>query len=125
MSDESQDSSDGAPPDRDALLRQLEASLRELRRKVEKGRVYDAETERVRIKWARALAYTVNVYRQVLNDRDLDDLEERVDEIQAQVGATASAGPGGSAGGGELPGAGAEVAVEGPESDASGAESED
>jgi predicted RecB family endonuclease len=71
-----------APNDYDALAATLDGAIEEARRKVESGRVYDAENEKVRIKWIRALAYAVNVRRQVTNDRDLAELSERVEELE-------------------------------------------
>lgn len=62
-------------PNRDEILDLLEDGIREAHRKVQEGRVYDAENEKVRIKWIRALAYASNVHRQMQNDRDLEDLE--------------------------------------------------
>jgi hypothetical protein len=43
--------------DREAILALLEDGIREAHRKVENGRVYDPENEKVRIKWIRVLAY--------------------------------------------------------------------
>lgn len=71
-----------APNDYDALAATLDTAIAEARRKVESGRVYDAENEKVRIKWIRALAYAVNVRRQVTNDRDLAELTERVEALE-------------------------------------------
>jgi ribosomal protein L13E len=48
--------------------------------------VYDADNEKVRIKWVRALAYAVNVRRQVTADRDLEELTERIEELERQRG---------------------------------------
>jgi len=76
-----------APNDYDALAATLDTAIEEARRKVESGRVYDAENEKVRIKWIRALAYAVNVRRQVTNDRDLAELTERVEALEAEEGA--------------------------------------
>jgi len=72
--------------DYDAMLDSLDAAIDEAQRKVESGRVYDPENEKVRIKWIRALAYAVNVRRQVTNDRDLAELAEEVDELKEQYG---------------------------------------
>lgn len=66
------------------MLAHLDAAIDEARRKVESGRVYDAQNEKVRIKWIRALAYAVNVRRQVTTDRDLEELTERLERIEAQ-----------------------------------------
>ena len=82
------DASTGARDDADArtdydmLTETLDAAIEEARQKVESGRVYDAENEKVRIKWIRALAYAVNVRRQVTNDRDLAELDRRVAALE-------------------------------------------
>lgn len=66
----------------DTMLDTLDAAIQEARQKVESGRVYDAENEKVRIKWIRCLAYAVNVRRQVQNDRDLTELAEEVERLK-------------------------------------------
>jgi hypothetical protein len=71
-----------AAASRDEVLDILEDAVREAHRKVESGRVYDAENEKVRIQWIRALAYAAGQYRQLLRDRELDELRERMDEIE-------------------------------------------
>lgn len=70
------------PDDYQAMLETLDAAIDEARRKVESGRVYDADNEKVRIKWIRALAYAVNVRRQVTTDRDLEELTERLEALE-------------------------------------------
>jgi len=72
------------PTDYDAMLDTLDVAIEEARYKVENGRVRSPENEKVRIKWVRALAYAVNVRRQVANDRDLQDLAEEVEAIKEQ-----------------------------------------
>lgn len=72
--------------DYQVMLAALDDGISEARRKVENGRVYDAENEKVRIKWIRALAYAINVRRQVTVDRDLEDLTERLDQLENQHG---------------------------------------
>jgi ribosomal protein L13E len=67
----------------DAMLDVLDSAIAEAQHKVESGRVYDVENEKVRIKWIRALAYTVNVRRQVTNDRELEELTERIEQLEA------------------------------------------
>jgi hypothetical protein len=85
--DDSGDASAGARTDDvddyEAMLTHLDAVIEEARRKVDSGRVYDAENEKVRIKWIRALAYAVSVRRQVTADRDLEKLAEQVEELKA------------------------------------------
>lgn len=78
--------SEPATADYGDMLDTLDVAIDEARRKVESGRVYDEANERVRIKWIRALAYTVNVRRQVTTDRDLEDLAERIEAIENQRG---------------------------------------
>ena len=73
-------------PERDEILELLEDGIREAHRKVQEGRVYDAENEKVRIKWIRALAYAANVHRQIQNDRDLEELSERLEHLEKQQG---------------------------------------
>ncbi|WP_158853802.1 hypothetical protein [Halorhabdus sp. CUG00001] len=74
----------GELPNRDEILDLLEDGIREAHRKVKEGRVYDAENEKVRIKWIRALAYAANVHRQMQNDRDLEELSERLEALEEQ-----------------------------------------
>lgn len=69
-------------PEREEILELLEDGIREAHRKVKEGRVYDAENEKVRIKWIRALAYAANVHRQIQNDRDLEELSERLNRLE-------------------------------------------
>ncbi|MFA9428533.1 hypothetical protein [Natronorubrum sp. A-ect3] len=66
----------------DELLDDLDAAIAEARRKVESGRVRDAENEKVRQGWIRVLAYTANVKRQVQNDSKLADLDERISALE-------------------------------------------
>jgi hypothetical protein len=85
----STDASTGAgdldtPDDYQLMLDTLDTAITEAREKIESGRVYDAENEKVRIKWIRALAYAVNVRRQVTTDRDLEELTERVEDLEGR-----------------------------------------
>lgn len=75
---------DGGPPERDEVLELLEDGLREAHRKVTSGRVYNPEHEQVRISWIRALAYSAGQYRQLKKDQQIDELEERIEEIDSQ-----------------------------------------
>ena len=93
MTSESGDASAGADGESDAtvnttnygeMLDTLDVAIAEAQRKVESGRVYDVENEKVRIKWIRALAYAVNIRRQVANDRDLEELAAEVKQLKQQ-----------------------------------------
>lgn len=70
--------------DHEQMLAVLDAAIDEAHRKVESGRVYDVENEKVRIKWIRALAYAINVRRQIVVDRDLEELREEVEELKGR-----------------------------------------
>ena len=72
--------------ERDVMLDLLEDGVREAHRKVESGRVYDAENEKVRQKWIRTLAYSVNIYRQTLADRELEEINERLEALEEAQG---------------------------------------
>ncbi|GAB6863260.1 hypothetical protein ACFQL0_22620 [Haloplanus litoreus] len=80
----SADTRESDTADYDVMLETLDTAIEEAKRKVESGRVYDAENEKVRIKWIRALAYAVNVRRQVTNDRTLEELAERIEQLESQ-----------------------------------------
>lgn len=73
--------------DYEAMLDTLDVAIEEAKRKVESGRVYDADNERVRIKWIRALAYAVSVRRKITNDRDLEELADEIETLKEEAGA--------------------------------------
>jgi len=77
-----------AAPSRDEVLSLLEDGMREAHEKVKSGRVYDAENEKVRQKWIRTLAYAAGQYRQLKKDADLEELDERLHELEEQQKAT-------------------------------------
>jgi len=69
----------------DDLLATLDMLETEALRKVESGRVYDAENERVRIKWIRIAKDVVAEKRKVMADRDLQELSERIEELEERA----------------------------------------
>lgn len=71
--------------ERNELLERVDTALEEAIRKVEQGRVYDAENEKVRIKWIRAVGYLIRTKRQVLKDKELEEMQERIDQLEGQV----------------------------------------
>lgn len=68
--------------DYDDLLATLDVLEEEVLQKVESGRVYDAENERVRIKWIRIAKDVIAEKRKVMNDRDLQELSERLERLE-------------------------------------------
>lgn len=68
--------------DYDEMMDALDVAIEQAREKVESGRIYDVENSKARVKWIRALAYTVNVKRQVQNDAELAELHNRVEKLE-------------------------------------------
>jgi hypothetical protein len=74
--------SESQTTDYESMLESLDVAIAEAQRKIESGRVYDESKEKTRQGWIRALAYTINVRRQVANDRDLEELAEQVEQLK-------------------------------------------
>lgn len=73
---------------REEILTLLRIGVQEAARKINNGRVRDAENEQVRIKWVRALAYAVRAYADVLSDLEQQMvIEDRLEQIEEQLGA--------------------------------------
>lgn len=68
--------------ERQSVKDALATAREELVRKIESGRVRDAEYESVRIKRARALAYVCNVELRAIEASTLEELSERLDRIE-------------------------------------------
>lgn len=71
--------------DRDEVLALVEDGLREAHRKVESGRVYDPENEKVRQGWLRTLGYLAGQYRQLRRDEDLEQMRQDIDDLRDQI----------------------------------------
>lgn len=70
--------------DYEEMMGTLDLLLDEALGKVESGRVYDAENERVRIKWIRIAKDVVAEKRKVAVERDLEELAEKIEDLQEQ-----------------------------------------
>jgi len=66
----------------DELEGPIDTAIDEVVRKIENGRVYDAENEKVRIKRKRALGYLIRTKLKVVQARELEELAERIDELE-------------------------------------------
>ena len=77
---------DDSPPDREEVLDLLDDAIREAHRKVESGRVTDAENEKVRVQWIRALGYLAGQYRQLMKDKELEEMEEEIELLKEATG---------------------------------------
>lgn len=70
----------------DEQIRKLDVSIDELTRKIEQGRVRDCEKERVRIKRHRALVQALKARGDMVEQRELQQLHERVQRIENKRG---------------------------------------
>ena len=89
MSTKTQDSDTNAGTEKKSITQRLDdregpidKAIDEVVRKIENGRCYDAEAEKVRIKRKRALGYLVRTKLKVVEARELEELAERVEEIE-------------------------------------------
>jgi hypothetical protein len=69
---------------REQLLHLLEDGLVEAHYQVTEGRVRDPERDKVKQGWLRVLGYLANTTRQVSRDKDLEQLKERIEELERQ-----------------------------------------
>jgi hypothetical protein len=73
---------DGPLADREDILRMLEDAMNEAHRKVESGRVRDAENEKVRQGWFRVLGYLAGQHRHVMKDKELEEMQEEIELLK-------------------------------------------
>ena len=70
---------------REQVAADLADAMDEALRKVENGRVADAENERVRIKWMRAFVAAATEYRHQMNDIDEQQQDARLERLESQI----------------------------------------
>lgn len=70
--------------DREEVLDRLEDVLEEAHRKAINGRVRDAENEKVRQGWMKAVGYLAGQYRQLIRDKDLEELQEEIEALKEE-----------------------------------------
>jgi len=68
--------------ERELILSKLHDAIDYLHDKSMKGRIHDANTEKVRIQWFKALAYACSIYNQIKRDAELDELKEEIETIK-------------------------------------------
>ncbi len=68
--------------DRDKLLNLLAGVIQTQHTKITSGRIRDAKNEKIRLESVRVLAYLCSVYNAVLKDRDLSDIEKRLEALE-------------------------------------------
>jgi len=67
---------------REDVLDLLEDVMEEAHRKAINGRVRDAENEKVRIQWIKAVGYLAGQYRQLVRDKDLEELQAEIEALK-------------------------------------------
>ena len=72
----------GENMDREDVLDLLEDVMEEAHRKAINGRVRDAENEKVRIQWIKAVGYLAGQYRQLVRDKDLEELQAEIEALK-------------------------------------------
>ena len=68
--------------DYDTMLTQLDGAIEELTDKIENGRIRDPKRDEVRLKMYRTLGYLIRTKRKVLEDTTLQELEQRLAELE-------------------------------------------
>lgn len=71
--------------DRDAVLDDLQAVRERARFKVwGDGRIRDEAKAEIRIKYMRLVIQSANAERRLLKDKEIEDLQERVDQLESE-----------------------------------------
>ena len=68
--------------DRDTLLNMLSEIVKTQHYKIKSGRIRDAKNEKIKLDSVRVLAYLCSVYNGILKDRDLSDIEKRLEVLE-------------------------------------------
>ena len=68
--------------DRDKLLSLLGEIVQSQHKKITSGRIRDPRNEKIRLESVRVLAYLCSVYSGILKDRDLSEIERRLEVLE-------------------------------------------
>lgn len=71
----------------DAMIASVDSVIEEVEYQIEKGRIRDPERDKVRVKQYRALGYLLRTKQKVLRDRELAEMWEVIEELQAELDA--------------------------------------
>lgn len=69
----------------DDMIERCDVALDELQRKIDSGRVRDADKERVRVQWMSTLSTMLRTKRQLIEARQVDELAERIEALEDEV----------------------------------------
>jgi len=67
---------------REDLLDVLDEAINQALYKITDGRLRNMPKEKLKIKYLKATGYLVNMARQLRKDSDLDELEQRLEELE-------------------------------------------
>lgn len=71
--------------DRDIILSRLNEAIEYLHDKATKGRIKNSDTDKVKIQYFKALAYTCSIYNQIKRDVDIDELNLKIEEMTREI----------------------------------------
>lgn len=66
----------------DEMIAHLNNAIDEVNYKINDGRICDAQKDQARVKYYRALGYLVRSQLKVIEQRDLQLLEERIEQLE-------------------------------------------
>ena len=70
---------------RESILIKLDEVIDFLYNKSLNGRITKPESDKVKISWFKALAYTCSIYSQIKRDVDLDQLNEKIETMNNEI----------------------------------------
>lgn len=68
--------------ERDKILELLSESIKNIKHKIDNGRIKDEKKEKLKIEQYRSLVYSCNTYNSILKDKQLDDLDNQLTELK-------------------------------------------
>ena len=69
----------------ESMIERCDTALDELERKIEKGRVRDPESERVRAQWVSTMSTMLRTKRQLIEAKQVDELADRIAELEEEL----------------------------------------
>jgi len=70
---------------RESILIKLDEVIEFLHKRALTGRITKPETDKIRIAWFKALAYTCSIYSQIKRDVDLDLVNEKIETMNNEI----------------------------------------
>lgn len=71
--------------ERDKILELLSESIKNIKHKIDKGRIKDEKKEKLKIEQYRALVYSCNTYNTILKDKQIDTMAKDIEIIKTAV----------------------------------------